>query len=538
MPARFEQHVSGWPPGPGGAIVPGMSGSDSKELQGPDLQTGIDIDQLHEGQPLLGHAHGQAVVLVKRGNACFAVGATCTHYSGPLAEGLVVGDTIRCPWHHSRFDLATGVPLGGPGINPLPCFQVVRQDRLVRIADRRPAPAAKAAVRGPDRVVVIGSGPSGALVAETLRNEGHAGSITLVGEEGIPVDRPNLSKDYLAGTAPEEWLPLRDAGALAEMKISLVTVRARQIDLAGKRLIVEGAADVGFDALVIATGAAPIRLPIPGADLPHVHLLRTLADSRGIIAAAAGARRAVVIGGGFIGLEVAGSLRARNLEVTVVLRETVPLEKVLGEALGTFVEALHKEHGVAFVRDTTASIDRTSVTLASGKKLDADLVVMGVGVRPNTQLAEAAGLRCDDGIIVDDHLRTSAPNVFAVGDVARFPWGPDGTLIRIEHFVHAQRMGFVAARNVLGRDHAFKFAPFFWSQHYDVPIAYVGGGAWDQVQVVGDPAKRDLLAVYRRAGRAVALASIYRDQDSLRFEEMLERGDDAGIEALVRAAAG
>ena len=514
-----------------------MGGSDAKELHGPDLQAGIDIGQLADGQPLLGHAHGEAVVLVKRGDACFAVGATCTHYSGPLAEGLVVDGTIRCPWHHARFDLASGAPLGGPGINPLPCYQVVREDQLVRVAAKKGGPAPRAQVAKPERIVIIGSGPSGALVAETLRNEGHAGSITLVGEEGIPVDRPNLSKDYLAGTAPEEWLPLRDAGALKDRRIDLVQARAQKIDLTGKRVTLANGADLPFDALVLATGADPIRLPIPGAELPHVHLLRTLADSRAIIAAAAGAKRAVVIGGGFIGLEAAASLRARELAVTVVLRETVPLEKVLGEKLGAFVEALHTEHGVTFVRDTTAAIDRTSVTLASGKKLDADLVVMGVGVRPRVDLAQAAGLRVDNGIVVDDHLRTSAPDVFAVGDVARFRWGPDQALIRIEHFVHAERMGFVAARNLLGQDQRFGFAPFFWSQHYDVPIAYVGAGPWDQVQVIGDPGKRDVLAIYRNRGRAVALASIYRDQESLRFESLLERGDDAGIEALLRAAA-
>ena len=515
-----------------------MSGSDAKELQGPDLQAGVDVDQLVEGQPLLGHAHGQAVVLVKRGEACFAVGATCSHYSGPLAEGLVVGDTIRCPWHHARFDLATGAPQGGPGINPLPCFEVARQGRLVRITNQRGPAAARPGVRDPGRVVIIGSGPAGILVADTLRAHGHAGSITLLGEEGIPVDRPNLSKDYLAGTAPEEWLPLRDEGALRDKKIDLLKSRARQIDLPGKRVLVEGSADVGYDALVIASGAAPIRLPIPGADLPHVHLLRTLDDSRGIIAAAAGARRAVVIGGGFIGLEAAASLRARKIEVTVVLRETVPLEAVLGQALGKFVEALHVENGVVFLRDSTSAIDATGVTLASGKNLPADLVVMGVGVRPRTELAEAAGLRCDKGIVVDDRLRTSAPDVYAVGDVARFPWGPAGTLLRIEHFVHAERMGFTAARNLLGHDQKFSFAPFFWSQHYDVPIAYVGAGPWDNVQVIGDAAKRDVLAVYRQAGRAVALASIYRDQQSLRFEDLLERGDDPGIEALLRDAAG
>lgn len=511
-------------------------GTSSGELTGPDLEAGVEIEGLTEGEPLLGRAHGEAVVLVRRGDRCFAVGATCSHYSGPLAEGLVVGDTIRCPWHHARFDLASGAPLGGPGINPLPCFEVVREGGLVRVGGKRTPAPPEAPPRAPGSVVIIGSGPAGAVVADTLRAQGYDGPITLVGEEGVPVDRPNLSKDYLAGTAPEEWLPLRDEGALRARKVELVGARATAIDVARKRVAVEGRGELTYDALVIATGAAPIRLPLPGADLPHVHLLRTLADSRRIIAAAAGARRAVVVGGGFIGLEAAASLRARNVEVTVLLRETVPLEKVVGEALGRFIESIHVEHGVKFLRESPAAFDAGGVTLASGGRLEAELVVMGVGVRPRVELAEQAGLRVDNGIVVDDRLRASVPDVFAVGDVARHPWA--SALVRVEHFVHAERMGFAAARNVLGHDQPFRYTPFFWSQHYDVPIAYAGAGPFDQVTVVGDPAKRDVLCVYRRGGRAVALASIYRDRESLRFEELLERGDDAGIETLLSSAGG
>jgi apoptosis-inducing factor 3 len=514
-------------------------GQADKDLSGPDLAAGIDVDGVREGQPLRGHAHGEAVVLVKRGDACFAVSATCTHYGGPLAEGLVVGDTIRCPWHHARFDLKSGTPRGGPGINPLPCFEVHREGPRIRVGEKRSAEAPKRprpATPEPESVVILGSGPAGTMVAETLRAEGYGGRISLVGDEGIPIDRPNLSKDYLAGTAPEEWMPLRDEAALSAKKIELVQTRAQKIDLANKRVVM-GGRDLPYAKLVLATGAAPIRLAIPGADHPHVHLLRTLADSRAIIATASRAARAVVIGGGFIGLEVAASLRARNVEVTVLLREAVPLEKVLGPALGKFVEDLHVEHGVTFLRDAVTTIEPKSVTLASGKLLPADLVVIGVGVKPRVELAEAAGLRVDNGIVVDQRLRTSAADVFAVGDVARLPWGADGTLIRVEHFVHAERMGFVAARNVLGFDEPFRFAPFFWSQHYDVPIAFVGTGPWDAIDIIGDPAKRDVLAVYRNRGRAVALASIYRDQESLRFEDLLERGDAAGIEALLKGAA-
>jgi NADPH-dependent 2,4-dienoyl-CoA reductase/sulfur reductase-like enzyme len=403
------------------------------------------------------------------------------------------------------------------------------------VIGKRAAAPARRPPRSPRNVVIVGSGPSSAVVADTLRAQGYDGPITLIGEEGIPVDRPNLSKDYLAGTAPEEWLPLRDEAALREKKIELVAARASSLDLARKRVVVDGHPDVEYDALVLATGAAPIRLSLPGADLPNVHLLRTLADSRRIIAAAAGAKRAVIVGGGFIGLEAAAALRTRGLEVTVLLRETVPLEKVLGEVMGRFVEQLHVEHGVKFVRDTPAAFEASGVTLSGVDHLPADLVVMGVGVRPRVELAQKAGLLVDNGIVVDDRLRTSAADVFAVGDVARHPFGPDGTLIRVEHFVHAERMGYAAARNILGHDQPFTFAPFFWSQHYDVPIAYVGSGPWDHVHIEGDPAQRDVMAIYRSRGRVVAMASIYRDRESLQLEDRLERWGDPAIAKLLQA---
>ena len=509
------------------------------ELKGPDLAAGIAVTELPEGEPFLGHAGGEPVVLVRRGDDCFAVGATCSHYSGPLAEGLVVGDTIRCPWHHARFDLRTGATVGGPGLNPLPCYQVERVGPLVRIGKKTTPDAPAPPTQTPHGVFIIGSGAAGVMVADTLRAQGYEGGITLVGEEGIPIDRPNLSKDFLAGTAPEEWLPVRDKAALEEKKIDLITARVHGFDAKWKRISIEGYDDMGWTALVIATGATPVRLQIPGAELPHVHVLRTLADTRAILAGATTAERAVVIGSGFIGLEAAASLRARGLEVTVVAPDEVPLARVVGEALGKMVKSIHEEKGVVFVRGRPASIDASEVTLDDGNKIPAELVIMGVGVRPRVDIAEAAKLTVDNGVVVDDRLRAaSAPDVYAVGDVARFPCGADQTPTRVEHWVHAQRMAYVAARNILGYDEAFRFTPFFWSQHYDVAISYVGAGPWDAVEVIGSVEKRDVLALYRKEGRVVAAATVNRDKESLRLEDLLERGDQDGIEALARAARG
>jgi NADPH-dependent 2,4-dienoyl-CoA reductase/sulfur reductase-like enzyme len=286
-----------------------------------------------------------------------------------------------------------------------------------------------------------------------------------------------------------------------------------------------GGASLSYDRLLLATGAEPVRLPIPGADQPHVHLLRSLADCRAIIAATNGARRAAVIGASFIGLEAAASLRARNIEVHVVAPEQRPMERVLGAEMGDFVRALHEEHGVIFhLRDTLTSIDGQRVILQSGAMLEADLVVVGVGVRPQVALAEQAGLKLDRGVLVDARLETSIPGIYAAGDIARWPDPHSGENIRVEHWVVAGRQGQTAARNMLGANETFDAVPYFWSQHYDVPINYVGHAEqWDEIAIDGDIKAKDCLLRYKRNGRVLAVASINRDLDNLRAELAMEQ---------------
>src|SRR5262249_37278665 len=229
------------------------------------------------------------------------------------------------------------------------------------------------------------------------------------------------------------------------------------------------------DALLLATGAEPVRPPLPGGDQPHVMTLRTLADSRAIIERATRARRAVVIGASFIGMEVAASLRARGLEVHVVAPESVPFEKTLGLELGGFIKSVHEEHGVRFhPQNKVAAVEPDAVILSgSDERVIADMVVLGVGVKPSFELAHAAGLNVDRGIVVDDRLRTSVAGVFAAGDVARYPYAPTGEHVRIEHWVVAQRMGRVAALNMLGGGLPFTAPPFFWTDQYDFGLSYV-----------------------------------------------------------------
>jgi len=506
----------------------------SQELKGPDLSAGIDGTALKENEPLLGHANGEPVVLVQRAGEVCAVGATCSHYGGPLAEGIVEGNTIRCPWHHARYDLRSGAATR-PGRDAIPCYRVQREGGRIRVGERLPAAPVPARRPGPDRVLIAGAGAAGNACAEELRRLGYGGSITIIGAEGTPpVDRPNLSKDYLAGTAPEEWVPLRSPDFYAAQKIELMPeVEITAVDAPRRVVQLSTGASLGYGALLLATGAEPIRLPIPGAE--RALTLRSLADSRTIAQRATSGRRAVVIGASFIGLEVAASLRARQVEVTVVAPEARPLERVLGAELGDFVRALHEEHGVRFrLGRKPIAIEPDSVRLDDGASLPSDLVVMGVGVRPRLKLAEQAGARIDKGVLVDSSLRTSVDGIWAAGDIARFPDPRGGQPIRVEHWVVAERQGQHAARAILGEGAPYRAIPFFWSQHYDVPINYVGHAeSWDAVEVTGSIAERNCLVAYRKTGRVLAVSSIYRDRESLRIEAAMERGDDPAIEALL-----
>lgn len=491
---------------------------------GPDLSIGVPADQLVDDTPLLGHVGDEAVLIVRQGGTFLAIGATCTHYSGPLAEGLVVGRTIRCPWHHGRFSLETGDAIGGPALNPVSCWEVAQEGGVVRVTGRRSKRSAATPRRKPESVVIVGAGAAGDSAAAELRRQGYEGPITLLDPDpDASVDRPNLSKDYLAGSAPEEWLPLRPPDFYAKRRITRHRARATVLDAGARRLTLDDGTAIAFGALILAPGAAPVRLELPGEG-PPILVLRTLADSRAIIAASAGAKRAVVLGASFIGLEVAASLRAREIDVSVVAPEARPLERILGVEVGDFVRELHEAHGVHFYLGQTAR-RRTGrgVELTDGTLVDADMIVAGVGVRPNVELAERAGLTVDKGIVVDQYLETSVTGIFAAGDVARFPDPRSGQRIRIEHWVVAQRQGRTAARNVLGLAEPFRDAPFFWSQHYDVPITYVGHAErWDAVELDGALSRKDAKVSYRLGDRILAVAAVNRDHDSLEAEAAFE----------------
>jgi NADPH-dependent 2,4-dienoyl-CoA reductase/sulfur reductase-like enzyme/nitrite reductase/ring-hydroxylating ferredoxin subunit len=496
--------------------------------RGPDLTQGVALAEFTDGK-LVGHVGDQDVLLINSRTEIFAIAAHCSHYHGPLSEGLVVDDTIRCPWHHACFNLRSGEAVRAPAISALACWRVEQRNGRVFVHEQhqRPTPRTKAVADAPDKIVIVGSGAAGFAVSEMLRRREFRGSIVMLSSEAAaPIDRPNLSKDYLAGSAPEDWLPLRPDSFYDEAGIELrLNTEVVGVDTKARHVVTAGGGKVPYDRLLLATGAEPVRLPIPGADQPHVHTLRSLADSRAIIAAAEGARRALVIGASFIGLEVAAALRARKIEVHVVAPEKRPMERVLGPAMGDFVRALHEEHGVVFhLEDTVVAIEGQRATLKSGGVLEAGTVVIGIGVRPRLALAEQAGLAIDRGVLVNAFLETSVAGIYAAGDIARWPYTYSGENIRVEHWVVAQRQGQIAALDMLGQREKFDAVPFFWSQHYDVPINYVGHAEqWDEIAIEGNIKAKDCLLKYKHKGRVLAVASIFRDLASLQAELNMER---------------
>jgi apoptosis-inducing factor 3 len=529
------------------------------KLSGPDLTQGVELSAIPDGTMLLGHAQGEPVLLARRGDEVFAIGAICTHYGAPLEQGLLDGDTVRCQWHHACFSLRTGEALRAPALDPVShwrvehwhreevrdlarqftpvetpvgsvCVQeksggtVYVREKMTRVGSHSRSTTADA----PGSVIIIGGGAAGNAAAETLRREGYSDRITMLSaDESLPCDRPNLSKGYLAGTASEDSNLLRPAEFYKENEIDLhLGARVTAIDIgSGHVERADGRRHAYARALLLATGADPVRLNVPGAALPHVHYLRTLADGRALAAKALMSKRAVVIGASFIGLEVAASLRARDIEVHVVGTETVLMEKVLGPEVGTFLRKLHEDHGVIFHLGMTATtIDKQSVTLKSGERLQADLVVVGIGVRPAISLAEQAGLATDRGVVVNEYLESSIPGIFAVGDIARWPDRLTGERIRVEHWVVAERQGQTAARNILGRREPFDYVPFFWTEQYDFGLAYVGHAEhWDKAEIAGSLEGRDCAITYRRAGRKLAVALVHRDLEGLRAEVEFER---------------
>jgi 3-phenylpropionate/trans-cinnamate dioxygenase ferredoxin reductase subunit len=364
--------------------------------------------------------------------------------------------------------------------------------------------------------VIVGASLAGAKAAETLRDEGFEGRVVLVGEESFrPYERPPLSKGYLRGEQGFEDAAVHPAGFYAERGIELLTgTPAAAVEADERRVVLASGETLAYDRLLLATGAAPRRLAVPGADLAGVHYLRSVADADSLRQALASSPRLVVVGAGWIGAEVAASARQLGAEVTMVEVAGVPLERVLGPEVGAVFRDLHADHGVGLrlgvgVEALAGSGRVEEVRLTDGSRLAADAVVVGVGVGPRTELAEAAGLALEDGVATDERLRSSDPAIFAAGDVANAFHPRYGERIRLEHWSAALNQGPVAARNMLGQEVAYERTPFFFSDQYDLGMEYRGWArSFEQVVFRGDPASRQFVAFWVGHGRVLAAMNV------------------------------
>lgn len=467
----------------------------------------------------------RSVLLARIGDEYHALNSHCTHYGAPLAEGVLADGRITCPWHHACFEARTGDLVEPPALDALASFPVrIERDEVIvelpeDMPDRR-TPGAPAKTVDDRLVVIIGGGAAGYMAAQTLRECGEAGRIVMITpEDRAPYDRPNLSKDYLHGHADPEWMPLRGDDFFAEQRIEIERGRrVVKLDAAARRVELDDGSIRYYSDAIVATGCVPRRLDVPGADLAQVFTLRSFDDADAIIAAATGARRAVVVGASFIAMETACSLRLRGLDVTVVAPDETPFARTLGPEIGGMFRSEHEKHGVAFrlgtgVARIEGSASRVAaVVLEAGERIETDLVVVGIGVTPSTDFVDGVERDEHGGILVDETMR-AADGLYAAGDIAAFPDPRTGERIRIEHWRTALQLGRVAARNVAGERAAYDSIPFFWTQQFDVTLRYAGHvREWDEIVVDGDVGSHDFIARYMRDGRVAAAAGVGRDR--------------------------
>jgi len=488
-------------------------------------------EELTAGEMKQVQAGSTPVLLVHLQDGFHAVGALCTHYEAPLAAGALCDDRVICPWHHACFSARTGELLEPPGFDALPVYpvRVVEGDVWVEIPEKSaeiPTPGRNS--KDLRTCIVMGGGCAGAYAVEALRAYGFGGQIIwITGEEFPPVDRPLLSKGFLSGEATEEWLVLRNS-AFYETRDIEVQAGRRVVDLdaSQKRLSLDDGRVLHYDTAIVATGAVARQIPVPGTALQGVFSLHSLEDSRQVRAAAESAHRVVVVGAGFIGMEVAQSLRKHQLEVTVVAPEVIPFQRILGPEIGGLVRAIHEENGVHFsLGHTVAAFEGEQrvrqVRLEDGTLLEADLVVVGIGVQPQTGFVRGVEKQPDGSLAVNERMRVT-DDLYAVGDLARFPDWRSGQPIRIEHWRVAAQHGRIAGANVAGQDLSYRGVPYFWTRQFGQTLHYIGHAEdWDEVRISGNLKAREFIAYYCQGGKVHAIAGMEREQELARLEEKM-----------------
>ncbi len=492
-----------------------------------------NLSEVMPGQMKAVELGRHTVLLVNIDGNLHAIGGTCPHYGAPLVEGTLCGKRLICPWHQSNFDITTGNFLEPPVMDNLPHYALRTQGDKILVTvpgatDRVEPPMVRADYNSNGmRYCIVGAGAAGNMAAQTLREAGFQGYITLISHETRPpYDRPNLSKEYLQGALKAEALTLRDEEFFHRHGIERLAYEVTRVDVKKKLIqFKEKVKPLEFDTVLLATGSVPKRLDVPGADLPNVFTLRSFDDAQAIIGALHGSR-AVVVGSSFIGMEVAASLVKRGLEVTVVGRTEEPFEKQLGKQLGRRFRVMHESHGITFynksrVQRFEGDERARRVVLDSGHEISADVFIVGVGVTPQGRIVHGIDHGEDGSITVDRYLR-AAPEVFAAGDIARFPDSRSGRFTRIEHWRTAEQMGRMAALNMHGQALEFNAVPFFWTFQFELGLDYIGhADAWDEVILDGDLEKLDFMAYYVQDNRVLAAAGANRTAQAAAFAELM-----------------
>jgi NADPH-dependent 2,4-dienoyl-CoA reductase/sulfur reductase-like enzyme/nitrite reductase/ring-hydroxylating ferredoxin subunit len=495
------------------------------------------ISEIPEGGMKQVALEGGEILLTRVGGKIAAVGALCTHYNARLENGILSGNTIVCSAHQACFCATSGDLMEPPALNALPKFDVeIRgNDIVVKLPEkiskmRMPDMIAPDPSRDSRTFTILGAGAAGYAAAQALRQNGFQGRIVMLSAEtDLPYDRPNLNKDYLKGEAKEEWMPLRSEKFFQNRGIELLLGKTvTGVDTKSKNIVFETGENMKYDTLLLATGSLPRRLNVPGETLGNVFTLRSFAESRAIVKACENASRAVIVGASFIGLESAASLGKRGLQVTVVAPEEVPFERIFGRQIGSMLMKFHEENGVVFRLGTSAArFDGEStvktVVLHDGTRIDADLVLIGIGVKPNTSYLTGLPLETDGGVPADSHFRV-ADGLYAAGDIACVPDWRTGEPIRIEHWRTAEQQGRDAALSMLGKPAVNSSIPFFWTRQGSLGLRYVGHTrGWDEILIDGDVESRSFIAFYIKNGEIRAAAGCKRDKHMAAILELMRK---------------
>ncbi len=492
------------------------------------------ITDIEEGQMKAFTIEDHKILLTKVEGEFHAVGATCPHYGAPLEEGMLSGTRIVCPWHHSAFNAQTGQVQEPPALDALPVYQLkisgddvivvlpeeVQGSRVQEMSRRHPAD---------ERVfVIVGAGAAGSAAAQTLREDGFTGRIIMIShEDRFPYDRPQLTKEYLEGKSDETMLPLHSEEFYSDYDIEFMfRKRVEKVSTSDHIITFKDGEKLKFDSVLLASGGIPGTLDVQGADLPGIYTLRSWDDSAAIIKASEGASKIVIVGSSFIGIEAAYSLSQRHCSVTVVGLDSVPLEKALGKEIGSLFQQLHEANGVTFKLNNYVSRFEGSdkvetVVLGNGERIQADLVIVGVGVNPATDFIEGIRLLGDGSVPVDEFFR-AAEDVYAAGDIATFPYWYTGELLRIEHWRTAEQQGRIAGHNMAGKGIPYRGVPFFWTTQVGLYFRYVGHAKeWDDIIVHGDLASKKFIAYYLKGNLVRAVAGNDTEKEMAAIEELM-----------------